>query len=53
VLVLVDLVDHSVSAASCGVQSGELALQATADSVRVLDEGYEHELDDRCGGALR
>ncbi len=51
-LFFIDLMDHSVHTAARRVQSGELASEATADSVRVADERGEHELDDRCRSAL-
>jgi hypothetical protein len=52
VLLVVDLVDHSVGTTSGGVEPGELALETPADTMRVLDERGQHELHDRSRGAL-
>ena len=53
VLILIDLVDHSVRPSSRRVEPGEFALQTPADAVGVVDEGAQHELDDRSCGAFR
>ena len=51
-LLVVDLVDDAVRTASRRVEPSQLTLESTTDSVQVLDEGGEHELDDRGRGAL-
>ena len=52
VLIVVDLVDHSIRPAPRRVEPGEFALQTSADAVWVIDESAQHELDN-CGcGAL-
>jgi len=35
------------------MQPGKFSLQPAADSVRVVNQSRQHELDDRCSGALR
>jgi hypothetical protein len=53
--VIVDLMDHSVVAASCRVQPGQLADQKLADPSRMLGDGPNHCLDRRVadlGGKL-
>ena len=51
-LVVIDLVLHSVGATTGGVEPSEFALQPSSDAVRVFGERRQHELDDRSGGAL-
>ena len=52
VLIVVDLVDHSIRPSPCGVEPGEFALQATADAVGVVNECAQHELNNGGCGAL-
>ncbi len=52
VVIVVDLVDHPVHPASCRVESGKFSLEAPADAVGVVDQGTQHELDDRRSGAF-
>ena len=52
VLIVVDLVDHSIRPSSCRVKPGEFALQTPADAVWIVDHGSQHELDDRSCGAF-
>ena len=52
VLIVIDLVDHAVRPSSCGVKPGKFALQTSADAVGVVDQGAQHELDDRSCGAF-
>lgn len=52
VLIVVDLVDHSIRTSSCRVEPGEIALQTPADAVWIVDHGAQHELDDRSCGAF-
>ena len=52
-LALVDLADDAVRAAVGGSHPGEFALEWPADSVRVLEQCSEHELDDGGGRPLR
>ena len=47
VLIVVDLVDHSVRPRRRRAEPREFALQTPADAVWVLDEGAQHELHDR------
>lgn len=49
---LVDLVDHAVGATPGRPESGEFALEFVAETVWIVDERAEHELDDRRGGAF-
>ena len=51
-VLVIDLVDHPVCATSGGGETSELSLETTTEPVRVLDEGTEHELDDRSRSAL-
>jgi hypothetical protein len=49
-LVVDDLVDGAVGAAAGGVKTGKFAMEGSADSVGVLAQGPEQELDDGGGG---
>jgi hypothetical protein len=51
-LVVENFVDDAVGAAAGRVKAGEFTLEPTTDSMRVLDESTEHELDNGCGGSL-
>jgi hypothetical protein len=52
VLIVIDLINYAVRPSSRRVEPGEFALQTPADAVGVVDEGAEHELDDRGCGAF-
>jgi hypothetical protein len=45
--VLNDFVDHSVCAAPSRVQSGKFSLQSTTDTLRILQQCAQHELNNR------
>lgn len=49
---LVDFVDDSVHAATGRAQPGKLALQFSAESMRVVEECSEHELNNGGCGAF-
>ncbi len=51
-LIVVDLVDHPIRPSSCGVKPGKFALQTSADAMGVVDQGAQHELDNRSGCAF-
>jgi hypothetical protein len=51
-LVVIDLVHHSVGTTTGGVEPSKFALQTSSDAMWVLDECGERELDDRRCGAL-
>jgi len=51
-LIVVDLVDHPIRPSSCGVKPGKFALQTSADAMGVVDQGAQHELDNRSGRAF-
>ena len=47
---VLDLVDDAVHAASSRAHASELALKRSTETMRVVEECAEHELDDcRCG----
>lgn len=48
----IDLVDHAVRTASGRSQPAEFTLEFAAETVRIVDERSEHELDDRCRSAF-
>jgi hypothetical protein len=48
-LVVIGLEDDAVDAPSSRAHAGKLALKLSAESVRIVEECVEHELDD-CGG---
>jgi hypothetical protein len=52
-LIVVDLVDDTVRAASSRPQAGELTLERMSDPSRILDESADEELNDGCCGAFR
>jgi hypothetical protein len=49
---LIDLVDDAVHAAPGRSHSGQFTLQFAAETVGVVEQRSEHELDDRRGGAF-
>ena len=49
---VVDLIHNSVRASTSCPHAFKLAAELVAHSIRCLDEGPEHEFDDRCGGLL-
>ena len=51
-VVLVDLVHHAVGTATCRVQTGEFTLESAADTMGIVDERCQHELDDRRSGTI-
>jgi hypothetical protein len=46
---VIDLVDDPVRPSASGPQPREFALEGMASAAGFLDEGTDHELDDRCG----
>lgn len=52
VLIIIDLVDHAIYPSSRGVEPSEFALQTSADAMGVVDQGAQHELDNRSGRAF-
>ena len=46
-VVVEDLIADAVGTTPSRVEPGELSLQGTTDTSRVLHQGTEHELDDR------
>ena len=49
---VVDLIDDAVNAASSGAQAGELTLWLSTETMWVVEQCAEHELDDCRRGAF-